>query len=86
MLQPIKLYYSVQNGGDGSACPIFFLSKESADKHQEMMSEGWGEPCTGEIDSYEGSTTYMEAIDSEADLLEEIAEYERQENAEEEDE
>jgi hypothetical protein len=48
----LTLYYSVSNGGDGSAYPQFSLSKELCDIHQEIQSEfyeGWGEPCVGEI-------------------------------------
>ena len=44
-------YYSVSNGGDGSAYPIFFEDKLCADIHQELQNEedGWGEDCTGEV-------------------------------------
>lgn len=49
----LTLYYSVSNGGDGSAYSKFSLSKELADIHQDMQSEivgeGWGEPCVGQI-------------------------------------
>lgn len=49
----LTLYYSVSNGGDGSAYPQFSLSKDLVDIHQEMESElrgeGWGEDCVGEI-------------------------------------
>ncbi len=44
-----KIFYSVQNGGDGSAYPEFMESMELADFDQEHMSEGWGESCTGSI-------------------------------------
>ena len=43
------IYYSVQNGGDGSAYPLFLESKEVAEWDQDNMSEGWGEFCTGEL-------------------------------------
>lgn len=45
----LKLYYSVRNGGDGSAYPTFMSSQELADFDQDNMSEGWGESCTGSI-------------------------------------
>lgn len=51
-MNTLTLYYSVSNGGDGSAYPKFSLSKELADIHQDMESElgeGWGESCVGEI-------------------------------------
>lgn len=52
MKHTLTLYYSVSNGGDGSAYPHFSLSKELAEIDQEIQSElgeGWGEDCTGEI-------------------------------------
>lgn len=48
----LTLYYSVTDGGDGSAYPHFSLSKELCDIHQEIQNEfyeGWGENCVGEI-------------------------------------
>lgn len=48
----LTLYYSVSNGGDGSAYPQWFETRELAEIDQELQSmfgEGWGESCTGEI-------------------------------------
>jgi hypothetical protein len=45
----LKIYYSVRNGGDGSAYPTFMESLELAEWDQEHMSEGWGESCTGSL-------------------------------------
>ena len=45
----LTLYYSVRNGGDGSAYPKFVESEELAEWDQAHMEEGWGEPCTGSI-------------------------------------
>jgi hypothetical protein len=42
-----KIYYSIQNYGDGSAGPSWFDTEELAELDQELMDEGWGEPCTG---------------------------------------
>ncbi len=50
--------------GDGSAYPSFFLTEEEADYDQDNMDEGWGETCTGYVDSYIGSRTYNEAIEN----------------------
>lgn len=47
MKHTLTLYYSVQNGGDGSAYPKLMSSQELADYDQENMDEGWGENCTG---------------------------------------
>ena len=43
----IKIWYSVQNCGDGSAYPKLMESKELAELDQDTMDEGWGESCTG---------------------------------------
>lgn len=48
-MKEFKLYYSVDNCGDGSAYPRFFLTEKEADDHQESLEEGWGESCTGSI-------------------------------------
>lgn len=45
----MKIFYSVYNCGDGSAYPKFFVEKALADFHQDHLSEGWGESCTGSI-------------------------------------
>jgi len=53
-MHKLTLYYSVSNGGDGSAYPQFSLNEELVDIHQEIQNElhgeGWGEPCTGSIE------------------------------------
>jgi len=50
-MHSLNLFYSISNGGDGSAYPRFSLIQELADIHQEihneLRGEGWGEPCTG---------------------------------------
>lgn len=73
-----RIYYSVENGGDGSAYPIFMESYEQAELHQDNMDEGWGEPCTGSLEiSSEGPIrirriqTIQDSID---DLEEQINE------------
>ena len=45
-----KFWYSVRNGGDGSAYPTFFESEELAELDQEYLDEGWGESCTGYLE------------------------------------
>ena len=47
MKESIKVWYSVQNGGDGSANTIFMESKELCEWDQDHMDEGWGESCIG---------------------------------------
>lgn len=46
----MKAYYSVTNGGDGSAYPHWYESQELADWDNDHQSEGWGETCTGCIE------------------------------------
>ena len=60
-MQKVTIYYSIQNGGDGSAYPIWFLTSEAAEEHQERIYEGWSEPCIGSIETFVGSSTYDEA-------------------------
>jgi hypothetical protein len=36
------IYYSIRNGGDGSAYPYFYESEELAEWDQEHLTEGWG--------------------------------------------
>lgn len=43
------IWYSVSNGGDGSAYPHWMESLELAEWDQDHMDEGWGESCTGSI-------------------------------------
>lgn len=45
----LTLWYSVQNGGDGSAYPQFMESEELAEWDQDHLDDGWGESCTGSI-------------------------------------
>ena len=48
-----KIWYSVQNMGDGSAYPYFMESEAQCELDQKYMDEGWGESCVGclEIES-----------------------------------
>lgn len=52
----MKIWYSVQNCGDGSAYPLFMESEAQAELDQEYMDEGWGESCTGFIEVESPST------------------------------
>lgn len=45
-----KIWYSVENCGDGSAYPTFMESEELCEIDQRFMDEGWGESCTGYIE------------------------------------
>lgn len=69
----VKLFYSVQNGGDGSAYPHLFESLELADWDQEHMYEGWGENCSGffELES-ESPITLLDRIKTKEEVLAEL--------------
>lgn len=44
------IWYSVENGGDGSAYPIFYETEKLADWDQNQQEEednGWAEHCVG---------------------------------------
>jgi hypothetical protein len=55
-------WYSIQNGGDGSAYPLFFRTEAEAERDQaihngelpdedgEFAQEGWAESCYGKVD------------------------------------
>ena len=62
------IYYSVQNGGDGSAYPHFVETQKLADFDQNHMSEGWGESCTGEL-VIKGDNIEIENVQSELGYL-----------------
>ncbi len=42
-----EIWYSVRNGGDGSAYPVWMESEELAELDQKWMDESWGECCNG---------------------------------------
>lgn len=63
-MEKIEIWYSVRNGGDGSAYPIFFLTEEESEYDQENMYEGWGETCNGMVETYIGSNCHQEAVEN----------------------
>jgi hypothetical protein len=48
-MEKLVLWYSVHNGGDGSAYPVLMESEKQVEIDQENLDEGWGEPCYGNI-------------------------------------
>jgi len=44
------IWYSIINGGDGSAYPRFMESERLTEWDQDHMDEGWGETCNGSIE------------------------------------
>lgn len=66
MKHTLTLYYSVSDGGDGSAYPHFSLSRELCKIHQDIQSEfyeGWGEDCIGEITLHSDSPITVSDFD-----------------------
>ena len=60
-MKKIIIAYSIQNGGDGSAYPQWFLSLEDAKLDQELAQDGWGESCADTVETFEGSDIHEEA-------------------------
>ena len=56
------VWYSIQNGGDGSAYLKWFLHEEEAEYDQENLDEGWGEPCMGSVETFEHSNIWGKAF------------------------
>jgi hypothetical protein len=70
-----KIWYSVQNCGDGSAYPEFMESEELAEFDQANMDEGWGESCTGCITiEHDSPITIKEKISTIDDKIKEFEE------------
>ena len=44
-----EIWYSVRNGGDGSAYPVFMECEKQTEIDQRYLDEGWGETCNGRI-------------------------------------
>lgn len=61
-MKAVKIWYSIQNGGDGSTYLSYFPTEEEAEADQDNMTEGWGESCMGCVDTYEGSDTHNEML------------------------
>ena len=61
-LKATTVAYSIQNGGDGSAYPSWFMDYSEAEHDQDNLDEGWGEVCAGIVQTYEGSDIHMKAL------------------------
>lgn len=72
-----KLWYSLQNYGDGSAYPKLMESEALCELDQAFLVEGWGEPCHGYFAiASEGPISVME--EEIATVYSEIAEVEEE--------
>ncbi len=69
------IWYSVHNGGDGSAYPVLMESEELVELDQEHQDEGWGEPCYGSITlESESEITVVDEVITVDDQIKEIEE------------
>ena len=69
------IHYSVEDHGDGSgkhiAYPRFFTTEALAEWHQEHLSQGWVESCTGTLEiEHEGAILCSDAQNELAYYLE----------------
>lgn len=67
----LKVYYSIQNCGDGSASIEWFESEELASWDQETQNEdeGWAEDCSGYITISGDNLVFKEDIIGKETLL-----------------
>lgn len=63
-LEKVIVWFSIQNGGDGSAYPKWFLTEEDSEIDQDGMEEGWGEPCNGSAETFVGSDIHRAATEN----------------------
>lgn len=65
-MNKIIIWYSIHNGGDGSAYNVWFLTEEEANIDQENhnQNEGWAEDCTGHVETFEGSDIHLKAMNN----------------------
>lgn len=74
-MSQMHLYYSVQNGGDGSAYPQLFESLALCDIDQDFQDEGWAETCSGSfIVESDTPITIISEVTTGEEVLEEIEE------------
>lgn len=66
-MEKIVIWYSIQNCGDGSAYPAWFLTEEESEYDQDNAYEGWGECCNGHVETFVGSDIHEEAINNSAE-------------------
>ncbi len=71
-LKYVTVWYSIANGGDGSAYPDWFLTESEARTDQDNMVEGWGEPCIGRVETFVGSDIHKDAVKNREEAKNEI--------------
>lgn len=72
MKNKLKIYYSLQNAGDGSVYIDWVESQELATWLQESDDEGWAEDCSGYVTiESESPITFSEEITTIDELIKE---------------
>jgi len=62
-MEKINLFYSIRNAGDGSCYLVWFLTQKEATEDQDNQDEGWGEDCSGKVETFEGSNIHKDALE-----------------------
>ncbi len=58
----LRIYYSIQNNGNGSASSKFMDSRELAEWDQDHLDEGWGDESWGELDMVSATPITVEKV------------------------
>ena len=66
-MEKVTIWYSPRNGGDGSVGLSWFLTAEEAEYDQENQYEGWGEDCSGSVETFVGSDIHRKALKNSKD-------------------
>lgn len=66
-MEKVTVWYSPQNGGDGSVYLYWFLTQKEAEDSQENADDNWGEDCSGSIETFVGSDVYLKALKNKKD-------------------
>lgn len=63
-MKKVEVYYTIENDGAGSVYLRWFLTEELAEKYEEEMEQGWGEPSVGYVETFIGSNIHTEALEN----------------------
>lgn len=75
-MEKVVIWYSIQNGGDGSAGLAWYLSEDECVRDQEpsygeyededdedrYAENQWAEPCYGSVETFIGSDIHKQAV------------------------
>lgn len=56
-MSKFRIYYHIENDGAGAANVNLHQTQEAAERADEELEEGWGEPCWGYIELETDGTT-----------------------------